>query len=651
MTGQDRPGAITLPPDETVAAAGPVDGPLHRILVIEDDPAVTASYRSTLRGLVPEPDKDAGAGPDDLARDLFGAEPVEDGVEMRIVEDVTYCSQGLDGVRAVEESLASGAPFSVAFIDIRMPPGIDGLETAVRIRALDPRINIVIVTGYSDHARATITNLVPPPDKLFYLSKPFAPAEIQRLTLALTSKWRFEASLELANEALAARCAELERTNTALAASEARAIHVARHDSVAGLPNRLALLEQLDRAIWLARADESRCAVIYLDLDRFKDVNDALGHSAGDDLIRQVGARIMALAGPSAFVARLGGDEFAVIHSRAAEAEALGQRLIDSFDAPFVLWEGEVTVGASIGVALLDDDRTEAVEMLRRADIALYVSKKLGRGRYQVFSAWMDEGIGFRHKLVGDLKAAMNNGELELHYQPQVTADGDRISGLEALCRWTRADGSMVSPAMFIPVAEESSLIRHLGEWVLERAMADARRWPDMTVAINLSPVQFLHNDLAGRILAIATEAQVDPSRIELEITENVLIDDVDAALANLTRLKDFGFRLALDDFGTGYASINYLRRFPFDKLKIDRSFILDIGGGADTMRIVHAIVDLARALGVSVTVEGVETTAQHLLLRAAGCTQMQGFLFHHAMPAADVDRLLGIGRLHSLTA
>jgi EAL domain-containing protein (putative c-di-GMP-specific phosphodiesterase class I) len=181
--------------------------------------------------------------------------------------------------------------------------------------------------------------------------------------------------------------------------------------------------------------------------------------------------------------------------------------------------------------------------------------------------------------------------------------------------------------------------------------MADARRWPDMTVAINLSPVQFLHNDLAGRILAIATEAQVDPSRIELEITENVLIDDVDAALANLTRLKDFGFRLALDDFGTGYASINYLRRFPFDKLKIDRSFILDIGGGAETMKIVHAIVDLARALGVSVTVEGVETTTQHLLLRAAGCTQMQGFLFHRPMPAADVDRLLGIGRSHSLTA
>jgi len=392
------------------------------------------------------------------------------------------------------------------------------------------------------------------------------------------------------------------------------------------------------------RAGSSPAAVFYIDLDHFKDVNDTLGHPVGDELIRNVTLRLSHTLRGDDLVARLGGDEFAVISSIGDDSTkmlAVAQRLIAAICAPYVINRQNIVIGASIGIAVIDRKCGAAADIMRYADMALYRAKNEGRNRACIYDAAMDADLSNRKLLEGDLREAIENNHLKLLYQPIVNKSGETVVGVEALCRWTHPTRGEIPPSEFIAVAEHSGLIIELGGWVLRRACLDGKAWPGLTVSVNVSPLQFRRADFFDVVQRTLSETAFDPSRLEIELTESVLLGNVDTAEAGMLRLKALGVRLALDDFGTGYSSLLYLRRLPFDKLKIDRSFVLAIEKAADAAAIVHAVVSLGRGLGMKVTAEGVETADQQLFLRAAGVHFMQGYRFGKAVTAAEITERL----------
>jgi diguanylate cyclase (GGDEF)-like protein len=436
----------------------------------------------------------------------------------------------------------------------------------------------------------------------------------------------------------------MRRTAVAIAAGETRLRHLAMHDPLCGLPNRIFFSERLEAVIEEVRAGSSPAAVFYIDLDHFKDVNDTLGHHVGDELIRNVTLRLSHTLRGGDLVARLGGDEFAVISSLGGDRgkiEAMAQRIIAALCAPYAISKQNIVIGASIGIALIDRNCGAAADIMRYADMALYRAKSEGRNRACIYDAAMDAELSSRKLLEGDLREAIENDALDLYYQPIVNNSGEVVVGVEALCRWTHPTRGVIPPSEFIPAAEHSGLIIELGAWVLRRALLDGKDWPGLNIAVNVSPLQFRRTDFAETVERTLAETQFDPARLELELTESVLLGNVDSAEAGMLRLKALGVSLALDDFGTGYSSLAYLRRFPFDKLKIDRSFVLSIEKAADAAAIVHAVVGLGRGLGMKVTAEGVETADQHLFLRAAGVHFMQGYRFGRPAPAAAISERL----------
>jgi diguanylate cyclase (GGDEF)-like protein/PAS domain S-box-containing protein len=426
--------------------------------------------------------------------------------------------------------------------------------------------------------------------------------------------------------------------------AEERVVHMALHDALTDLPNRTHFQARLREAMARVARGE-RLAVHCLDLDNFKNINDALGHAVGDDLLRSVAARLRGCVREIDAVARLGGDEFAIIQNPidgAADAADLAQRVRDAIGRPFDLGGVQAVVNASIGIALAPGDASEPEALLKQADMALYAAKAEGRGVYRFFQAEMDERMRLRHEIEHDLRDAITAGELRLHYQPVIDIASGEVCGLEALLRWPHAQRGLIPPGEFISIAEESGLIIPLGEWVLRRALADAARWPEhVRVAVNLSPVQFRSSDLAQTVIAACAAARVAPSRLELEVTEAAFLAATKEVLATLDQLRALGVRIVMDDFGTGYSSLNYLRRFHFDKIKIDRSFVRDLSvEGRLSAVIIEAVVRLAQALDVTTTAEGVETVAQLDLLRAAGVTEMQGWLYSPARPLEEIEAL-----------
>jgi diguanylate cyclase (GGDEF)-like protein len=431
-----------------------------------------------------------------------------------------------------------------------------------------------------------------------------------------------------------------------LARSQERAQSLIGRDPLSSLPNRLLFTERLDNEIGRLGRAEGGIAVHFLDLDRFKDVNDTYGHHAGDDLIKQVAQRLSDLLRGADTLARFGGDEFAIIQTgirSSQDAEALARRILDSISRPFAIAGAEVSVGVSIGVALAPQNGTTNEVLMRLADTALYQAKSEGRNRFSFFERTMDEAIRMRKVVEDDLRHAILRDELILHYQPLYSADGSTIVAVEALVRWPHAKQGMISPVRFISIAEESGLVMPLGEWVLRRACQDGKRWPNLRIAVNVSPIQFRHRDFVDGVVRTLRETSFDPSRLELELTEGVVVEDADAAEAAMMELRALGVNLALDDFGTGYSSLIYLRRFAFDKIKIDRSFLESMEATGESAILVHSIVHLGRALGLTVTAEGVETVEQHRFLQALGCHQLQGFLFSKPVPPDEIDRLLGL--------
>ncbi len=425
---------------------------------------------------------------------------------------------------------------------------------------------------------------------------------------------------------------------------QARLAHMAHHDALTGLPNRVLFREHLHRALARARRSNGP-AVLCLDLDRFKAVNDTLGHPVGDTLLRAVADRLKSCLRETDLVARLGGDEFAIVQEDASQpmdATALARRLVEILAEPFEVEGHRIVIGASVGIALASDGLDGADTMLKSADLALYRAKSDGRGTWAFFETEMDTLMQARRLLEIDLRGALANNQLEVFYQPLVEASQGAISGFEALLRWRHPERGMVSPADFIPLAEEIGLIGQIGAWVLHRACADVASWPgDLKVAVNLSPAQFRNSALAREVAQSLCDTGLDPKRLELEVTESLLLGNDASVLGVLHELRAIGVRIAMDDFGTGYSSLSYLRRFPFDKIKIDQSFVRELGEQKDSAAIVRAVVSLGRSLGMAVNAEGVETEGQFAALRAEGCGEVQGYLFSKPRPACEIPGLL----------
>lgn len=428
--------------------------------------------------------------------------------------------------------------------------------------------------------------------------------------------------------------------------AQARASHLALHDALTGLPNRVLFRERLNAALASHEGKAARAAVICLDLDHFKEVNDTLGHGAGDVLLRQLSQRLTACVRATDTVARLGGDEFAIIQlgvNQPFEAEQLCRTLIDVVRTPFEIDGQELHVGVSLGIAVCDESGNDPEQLLKNADIALYRAKQAGRATYRVFEARMDLELQERKALEHDLRQAMLKDQLELHYQPLIDIETKEIAAVEALIRWRHPSRGLVPPAEFIPLAEETNLIAAIGEWVLETACRQVQKWPGIRVAVNLSPVQFRNKELVGVVKDVLARSGLEPSRLELEVTESVLINDVSSALAILNALKAIGVRIAMDDFGTGYSSLGYLNSFPFDKIKIDKSFIGGMSEQDKSSAIVRSVISLGQSLNMVTTAEGVETAEQASFLKEEGCNQLQGYFFSRPINADELTAFLAV--------
>ncbi|MEN4547942.1 putative bifunctional diguanylate cyclase/phosphodiesterase [Pantoea agglomerans] len=437
----------------------------------------------------------------------------------------------------------------------------------------------------------------------------------------------------------------LSQSMLRLGASEAQAQHLAFHDVLTGLPNRALVEDRLTQALALATRHDQRVALLLIDLDRFKTINDTHGHHAGDELIIAVAQRLSRIVRASDTVGRIGGDEFIVVMpdvDNIGQLHSLAQRIIDELSEPFTLFGSDVWSGASIGLALAPKDGVDRLELMRKADIALYEAKSGGRGTYRQFERAMDESVRTRQTIAADLRTALHTHQgLEVWYQPLMDIGGQQMVGIEALLRWHHPARGLIAPGEFIAIAEETGLIIPLGEWVLAEACITQQRFPELLVAVNVSPVQFRSTGFVERVMAIVSQNGGDPKRLELEITEGVLIEDEREARAIIVELRDAGFRIALDDFGTGYSSLNYLSNFPVDKIKIDRSFTQSLGVAENSVAIVESVVKLGHAMGLMVTAEGVETPGQMSALADAGCNQLQGYLFSQAVPADQLAALM----------
>ena len=438
------------------------------------------------------------------------------------------------------------------------------------------------------------------------------------------------------------------RMNRALVESEARAHSDASHDLLTGLSNRSAFARDLQRQVErVAKNDGYGFALIYLDIDRFKDVNDTFGHAAGDTVIVTAAQRISQSLRSESRVSRIGGDEFAILMTdlrEPADCAALARRILSLFEKPIDLGASKVHVSTSIGISLCPHDSATMDGLINSADLALYRAKNEGRNRFCFFEQRMGEELRMRKTVEDDLRYAIENDQLVMEYQPIFSLDGRKLIGVESLVRWRHPTQGTISPASFITLAEECGLILPLGEWVLRQALREARRWKGLKVAVNVSAIQFRQKDFVQTVQALLDESGVEPSQLELELTESVLLADADQAEDAMIELRAMGVRLALDDFGTGYSSLIYLRRFAFDKIKIDKSFLESTESTGESAIIVHSIVHLGRALGLTVTAEGVETQDQHRFLQALGCHELQGFLFSQPVSAAEIDARLGLG-------
>jgi diguanylate cyclase (GGDEF)-like protein len=560
--------------------------------------------------------------------------------------ELHFAHQGKQGAALVAAAMSRNLPFALAFVDMRMPPGWDGLETIEHLWGLDPDLQVVICSAHSDYDWTDVIERLGHSDKLLVLKKPFEPIEVLQCVSALTRKWRdarvVRRQLQSLEHMVAVRTKGLEAANSQLR-------HLATHDALTGLPNRVLLDDRLTQAIVHAERSGQGFALLAMDLDRFKFINDSLGHHAGDELLNRVAMRLRGVANDIDTVARVGGDEFVMLltsTTQRADAERVAHLAIDAVRSPVKIAGVDLHVSSSIGIAFYPADGASAEQLMTHADAAMYCAKQRGRNNVQIFESGMDTGTRDRVKLESDLHAALAQGELELHYQPKVDTDTNCFNSVEALVRWRHPEHGMIMPEDFVPLAEECGLINAIGEWVLREACRQCKAWqreglPPMRVAVNVSATQFRQGNLMGVIRAAVEQSALDPRFLELELTESAVMTNPEESAAILEELNAMGVLVSVDDFGTGYSSMSYLRRFPIDKLKIDRGFVKDLMTRADDASIVQAIISLAHSLRLKVVAEGVETPEQLRSLKLMGCDQYQGFHFSPPVTATELGNLL----------
>jgi diguanylate cyclase (GGDEF)-like protein len=613
----------------------------HRLLMIDDNPAIHEDYRKILAGPDDTPISAAEAA-------LFG-EPQS--TVSRPAFDVDSAMQGQEGVELARRALGEGRPYAVAFVDMRMPPGWDGVETIENLWKVDPDIQVVVCSAYSDYDWMELRARLGRSDKLIVIKKPFEPIEILQSASALSRKWQNARSLKRHVEGLERVVTDRTR---GLEAANRQLRHLASHDSLTGLPNRLLLDDRITQAIAHANRQAHEIAVAVLDLDRFKLINDSLGHRAGDEVLCEVAARLKDAIREVDSIARLGGDEFVIVFDgpmTRADALEMGKRLLKVMEPSMLLLGIDVHVSPSIGIALYPSDGATVDMLLAHADAAMYHAKKLGRNNVQCYTEIMGAVTHERVKLESELHEALRAGQFELHYQPKVDTTTGWINSAEALIRWRHPLRGLLQPAEFIPVADECGLLDAIGEWVLCEACRQGSIWQQrgpraIRIAVNLAPSQFRLADLAGQIRRALDGSGLDPALLEVELTETAVMSDAEESVRILEAISRMGVLVSVDDFGTGYSSMSYLRRFPIDKLKIDRCFIEQMTARPEDASIVSAIISLAHSLRLKVIAEGVETTEQVDLLAELGCDQYQGFVFSPAVLPAKFEELVLEGPL-----
>jgi diguanylate cyclase (GGDEF)-like protein len=612
----------------------------RRILVIDDNAAIHLDFRKVLST---QAEHSAQAALDVLEGDLFG-EAVA--VAVRPNFDVDSAHQGQEGVEMANRARAEGRPYAMAFVDMRMPPGWDGLQTIERLWATDPDVQVVICSAHTDYDWTEVVARLGHSDRLLVLRKPAEPIEVLQCATALSRKWEND---KLVREHVL-RLEEVITTRTkGLEAANRQLRHLATHDSLTGLPNRVLLDDRLQQAIAHADRDMRSFAVLICDLDRFKLINDSLGHRAGDELLQEVARRLLTVVRTADTVARFGGDEFVLIGTSTGDAEdaaALAVRVMDVLQAPVRIAAIDIHTSPSIGIAMYPDDGVTMQALLAHADAAMYSAKQHGRGNFRRFTPGMDAGTEERVQLESDLHNALTQNQFQLYYQPKVDTQTGEVRSAEALIRWLHPTHGIVSPAEFIPLAEECGLIGAIGGWVIREACRQTRTWqidgvPSLRVSVNLSASQFRDSGLVDSIRRALDDAGLQARYLEVELTESAVMSDPEKSIAILEQLSAMGVLVSVDDFGTGYSSMSYLRRFPIDKLKIDRVFIDEIVSRPEDASIVRAIVSLAHSLRLKVVAEGVETPAQLDFLKTAGCDEYQGYHFSRPLPAAEFERLI----------
>jgi diguanylate cyclase (GGDEF)-like protein len=570
--------------------------------------------------------------------------------------DVVEADSGLVAIELIEKS-----SFDLVLLDVMMP-GIDGLETLKRIRSRRSAsaLPVIMVTAKSESGNIVDALELGAND---YVTKPVDFAVALARVNTQISRRRAEQQVVLANEGLRKANEDLERrvqertarlvdANRKLKEEiadreelQAKSQYLAYHDPLTGLGNRLLFKEQLDEALRDASVAPHPLAVLFLDLDGFKTVNDTLGHSVGDLLLRSVAAKLRDLLPVTDRISRLGGDEFAILQisgSQPTSSISLAEKIIEVVGHPHSIDGHDVTVGASVGIAVACPGQMNTESFLKSADLAMYSAKSEGRGTYRIFDPQMDEIVQTRRSLERDMRTALAQGGFELFYQPLVNLQTNQVTAFEALMRWHHSDRGTVPPSEFIPVAEEMGLIVPLGEWALRCACLEAIKWPDeVRVSVNLSPLQFAKGNLVSTVMSALASSGLSSSRLELEITESVLLEKSERNIAILNQLRALGVRISMDDFGTGYSSIGYLRSFPFDKIKIDRSFVRDLLVDEGSLAIVRAIAGLGISFGMTTTAEGVETEEQMQCLNLEGCSEVQGYLYSKPVPRDEVAGLL----------
>jgi diguanylate cyclase (GGDEF)-like protein len=555
-------------------------------------------------------------------------------------EAVVAAPRAVEALARAQSAMRAGLMPGVFVFDFRGLPVGDLASQARQVRQAHPRAELVVISDPAGAAAfAACLQVTGTPETLTFLLAPLHPREAVRTFRAVVERYR---SASDASTTLSEREHAIEQLETEARELKARldiALHAARHDGLTGILNRAGFVDEL--AARLTRRAQ-RQTVFLIDLDRFKSVNDTLGHDAGDDLVRKICAAMSAIVSAGDVLARLGGDEFGIIVEGMTDvgvAEFCGLILRVCAQSRRVFGH-EVQVSASIGVAHQGETPSQG-ELMRKADLALYAAKREGRNRFRVYDTAIDKAAKHRLRIESGLERAMNTSQLSMAYQPIVKADTGAIQGFEALIRWNSPEHGVISPADFVPIAEETGLILQLGDWITRQALKDCRRWGGPYVSVNLSARQFLRHNVADRILQYAEDADLPPDRIQIELTETAIIDDVERADQNLNILRSAGVRVALDDFGTGYSSLVYLNRFAIDCIKIDKSFVDNVTSDRQSAVIVASVAKLAASLGMSVVAEGVETNEQRHALIVAGCGALQGYHFGKPMTAIEVTQLL----------